>query len=55
MPAGSQRVITSLAQVCFSPLVIDGPCLLRVTADTDKGEVRGLGLQIQRQPAAAAA
>lgn len=55
MPAGSQRVITSLAQVCFAPLVIDGPCMLRVAADTDKGEVRGLGLQIQQQPEAVAA
>jgi hypothetical protein len=54
MPAGSQRVITSLAQVCFAPLVIDGPCLLRVTANTDKGEVRGLGLQIQQQLGATA-
>lgn len=55
MPAGSQRVITSLAQVCFAPLVIDGPCLLSVTAITDKVEVRGVGLQIQQQPDPAAA
>ena len=51
----SQRVITSHMHVCFSPLVLDGPCVLRVVAITDKGEVRGLGLQIQQQSGAAAA
>ena len=55
MPTGSQRVLTSHAQVCFAPLVINEPCVLRVTATTDQGEVRGLGLQIQQQPGAAAA
>ena len=49
MPDGTQRVSTSHMHVCFSPLVIDGPCMLRVVAITDKGEVRGLGLQIQQQ------
>lgn len=46
-----QRVITSHMHVCFSPLVLDGPCMLRVVAITDTGEVRGLGLQVQQQPA----
>ncbi len=55
MPDSSQRVITSHMHVCFSPLVLDGPCVLRVDAITDKGEVRGLGLQIQQQSGAAAA
>lgn len=54
MPSGSQRVSTSLAQVCFAPLVINEPCVLRVMATTDKGEIRGLGLQIQQQPGLAA-
>jgi hypothetical protein len=51
MPDGIQRVITSHMHVCFSPLVLEGPCMLRVVAITDKGEVRGLGLQIQQQSA----
>lgn len=51
MPDGLQRVITSHMHVCFSPLVLDGPCILRVVAITDKDEVRGLGLQIQQQSA----
>jgi hypothetical protein len=46
MPDGSQRVINSNMQVCFSPLVLDGPCVLRVVAITDQGEVPGLGLQV---------
>lgn len=53
MPDGVPRVITSHMQVCFSPLVIEEPCFLRVVAMTDKGDVRGLGLQIQQQPDAA--
>jgi hypothetical protein len=55
MPDGGQRVITTHMHVCFSPLLLDGPCVLRVVAITDKGEVRGLGLQIQQQSGAAAA
>ena len=51
MPEGTQRVITSHMHVCFSPLVLDGPCMLRVVAITDKGDARGLGLQIQQQAA----
>jgi len=54
-PSGGQRVLTSHAQVCFSPLVINEPCVLRVIATTDQGEVRGLGLQIQQQSAVVAA
>lgn len=50
VPNDLQRVVTSQAQLCFAPLVIDKPTLLRVVATTDQGEVRGLGLQIQQQP-----
>lgn len=50
-PDGSQKVISTQTQVCFAPLVIDAPCVLRVTAITDKGETRGLGLQVQQQRA----
>jgi len=49
-PDGSQKVISTQTQVCFAPLVIDAPCVLRVVAITDKKEVRGLGLQVQQQP-----
>ncbi len=55
MPDGTQRMITSHMHVCFSPLVIDGPCMLRVVAISDKGEVPGLGLQIQQQSEGVAA
>ena len=55
MPDGTQRVIASHMHVCFSPLVLDGACILRVIAMTDQGEVRGLGLQIQQQADAVSA
>lgn len=51
MPDGSRSVISTQTQVCFTPLLLDAPCVLRVAAITDKDEVRGLGLQIQQQPA----
>lgn len=50
MPEGSRRAISTQTQVCFTPLALDGPCILRVAAITDKGETRGLGLQVQQQP-----
>ena len=50
LPEGSQRVISSHAHVCFSPLVLEGPCTLRIAAFVDKDEVRGVGLQVQLQP-----
>jgi len=49
-PEGCQRAISSQTHICFSPLVLDQPCVLRVSAITDKGEVRGPGLQVQMQP-----
>ena len=49
IPHGIQRVISPQSQVCFSPLQLDGPCILRVVAMTEKGEVPGPGLQIQQQ------
>lgn len=51
VPDGSERAVASHMHVCFSPLVLDGPCVLRVVAITDGDEVRGLGLQVQQQPA----
>jgi len=51
MPDGSRKVISTQTQVCFAPLLLEAPCVLRVAAVTDKGEVRGLGLQVQQQPA----
>ena len=50
LPEGSQRVISSRAHVCLSPLVLDGPCTLRIAAFVGKDEVRGVGLQVQLQP-----
>lgn len=50
MPEGSERVISAQSHVCFSPFLLDGPCVLRVVAITEKGEVPGLGLQIQQAP-----
>jgi hypothetical protein len=48
-PDGGQKVISTQTQVCFTPFVIDAPCVLRVAAITDKGETRSLALQVQRQ------
>jgi hypothetical protein len=51
MPDGSRKVISTQTQVCFTPLLLEAPCVIRVAAVTDKGETRGLGLQVQEQPA----
>ena len=51
LPTGTEPVLASHAQVCFTPLVIEEPCVLRVSAMTGKDEIRGLGLQIQQMPA----
>lgn len=48
---GSQRVISSHVHVCLTPLLLDGPCLLRIAAFVDEHEVRGVGLQVQQQGA----
>jgi Family of unknown function (DUF6941) len=32
----------------FSPLVLDGPCILRVRAQTEEGELRGMALAVQQ-------
>jgi len=47
LPEGSRRVISTQTQVCFAPLILDAPCVLRVTAITETGETRGLSLQVQ--------
>lgn len=49
LPDGSRKAITTQTQVCFTPLVLDAPCVLRVAAVTEKGETRGLSLQVQQQ------
>jgi len=48
LPDGSRRVISTQTQVCFAPLPFDAPCVLRVAAITEKGETRGLSLQVQQ-------
>jgi len=50
MPDGSRSVISTQSQVCFAPLQLDAPCVLRVSAITENGETRGVCLQVQ-QPA----
>lgn len=50
LPEGTQKVLSSHAHVCISPLVLDGPCTLRIAAFVGKDEVRGVGLQVQQQP-----
>jgi hypothetical protein len=37
--------------IVFSPFVLEGPCTLRVRAETEEGEVRGLGLRVEQAPA----
>jgi Family of unknown function (DUF6941) len=34
----------------FSPFIIQSPCTLRVRAQTDSGELRGMGLAIEQTP-----
>ena len=34
----------------FSPFQIDEPCAIRVRADTDDGELRGVGLMVAQTP-----
>ena len=48
LPDGSRRAISTQTQVCFTPLLLDAPCVLRVTAITEGGETRGLSLQVQQ-------
>ena len=49
LPEGTQKVLSSHAQVCLSPLVLDAPCTLRIAAFVGEREVRGVGLQVQLQ------
>ncbi|RDE49304.1 MAG: hypothetical protein DVS81_17350 [Candidatus Accumulibacter meliphilus] len=37
--------------IVFSPFVLEGPCTLRVRAETEEGELRGLGLRVEQAPA----
>lgn len=37
-------------QLIFSPLQLDSPCMLKVKAKTEQGEMRGLGLKIEEFP-----
>ena len=41
------RLQQVFAEFVFSPLVLDGPCVLRVRAQSESGELRGLGLKVQ--------
>jgi hypothetical protein len=51
--ANARELATSTqTQVCFAPLLLDAPCVLRVAAITEKGKTRGLSLQVQQLAAA---
>jgi len=44
------RILALQSIIVFSPFVLEGPCTLRVRADTEAGELRGLGLQVEQAP-----
>jgi hypothetical protein len=45
------RVLALQSVIVFSPFVLEGPCTLRVRAETEEGELRGLGLRVEQAPA----
>ncbi|MEA3291729.1 MAG: hypothetical protein U9Q71_05420, partial [Pseudomonadota bacterium] len=40
------RIHTAHFLMVFSPFKLDGPCVLRVRAQTGSGELRGVGLRV---------
>lgn len=48
-PSGLLRVNSVLSQVCFEQLEFTKPGFLRVSALTDSGEIRSVGLQVMTQ------
>ena len=44
------RVDTFRGTVVLSPFQLEGPCAIRVRAETDKGELRALGLVVEQGP-----
>lgn len=45
------RILALQSIIVFSPFVLEGPCALRVRAETEEGELRGLGLEVEQAPA----
>ena len=43
------RVQVFHAMTAFAPMVFDGPCILRVHAQTEDKELRGVGLKVEQQ------
>lgn len=39
-----------ITDIILSPLALDGPCKLRLRADTEEGEIKGPALRIQMMP-----
>ncbi len=45
-----ERVQVMQFALVFSPIQFDGPCILRVRAQTEDGELRGLALRVDQAP-----
>jgi hypothetical protein len=45
------RILAVPSIIVFSPFVLEGPCTVRVRAETEEGELRGLGLRVEQAPA----
>jgi len=45
------RILAVPSIIVFSPFALEGPCTLRVRAETEEGELRGLGLRVEQAPA----
>jgi len=45
-------VLALQSVIVFSPFVLEGPCILRVRAATEEGELRGPGLRVEQAPPA---
>jgi hypothetical protein len=43
-----ERVQMAQFVLVFSPIQLDGPCTLRVRAQTEEGELRGVGLKVDK-------
>ena len=46
----NQKCLTSHVTTAFSPIQFDAPCILRVRAQTEGEELKGLGLKVEVGP-----
>lgn len=44
------RILALPSIIVLSPFVLEGPCTLRVRAETEEGELRGPGLRVEQAP-----